>query len=521
MKWLSDVKQGKYIGIQQAGLLYGYAKDYPMYVELTVHELMEKLNSNNQKIRKNAYWMLSKISEQFQHHKYLVPTIPILAYGLKERNESIRNSSLKTLLNISNTLVPKILYLKNDLINLFYKSNKSDKSLILKILVNFLKSKKLKDFSISDDFILEIINDPDLLKDGIDLLMFLDTYKNILPVLIENLHCEKLSSVILEFINKLCKNRPFKIIMALKKTLVNQDPFIRQNSLLIFEHLKHNSKIYLLIPEILRLIQSKIKSINRISLFFLYDIHTQILKELIFYKDQLYKLRKLDDNIIKLVINAILIDIASIDYKIIEKFRDKIFKQIKKYINSDDLRLRVISLIAYSKIMIWTKSEENIMDSIKFVLKPILLTIREYPIKDYEHQLYYRIALLYYYLNDFKNAENYFKKSIEVENSLIYNYRSRIFLILTYFSQYLPKTALNLTNELIEVYKNTKNINKQIINEIKYWERIFDQIFHLKIDRAIEILDEYYANNLIKNNWEICLRNIIKENIIKIKGIIQ
>ena len=514
MKWLQEVKKGKYKGIQQAGLLYGYAKTYPQYIELTVYELMEKLNDNDVKIQRNAYWMISKISKQFNHHRYLVPVIPILGFGIKQKNEKIILYSLKTLLNLSQTIVKKVIYLNKDILDHFDAFEKENQIISLKVLANFAESQKIIP---TDDFFLKYFKDQRLLKELINLLIHKKSYKSIFPSLLNSLQYESLQSIIYNFIEKSCEEYPFKIILALKKSLVRMDPLIRQNSLLIFQKIRNNSKIYLLIPEILKLVGSKIHSINRISLYFLYDIHKQILKELFFYLDDLLKLRKKGDQITKNIINSILVDMSSQNIQIIKKIHKKIYTQLKSKLDSDDARFATIITLGYSKISLWTDIEENKEDFITLAINPCLNIIRKFPNNEYSYEIYERIGILFLYSKSLEKCKKYLEKALNIEDYFFKTLNSKLLLILINFIQHLPKTALELKVQLVEEYKKRNIKNKGIRLKIESWNSIFDDLFHLFIDNAIEKLKIYYSKNKINNKWENNFRLIIQEYLKEVK----
>jgi len=511
MKWLSDVKLCKYKGIQQAGILYGYTDQYPLYNELVVHELMEKLNDDNLKIRKNAYWMVTQISKQYDRHKYLIPLIPILNFGFKEKISDIRKNSLETLLNLSNTFPKKIFYMYPEMIEHFGNFDQDSQIITLKIFTNF---SKISPLTINDDFLSRYLREKGLSKYLLKLLIHKKSYYSIFPIIIDNLQYEELHSSIFAFIEESCKLYPLKIIRALKKTLSTFDPFIRQNSILIFQYVKSNPKIYLLIPEILKLTTSKIKSISRLSLYFLYDIHNPVLYNLLFYSDQLLKLRKSGDLINKIIISSILIDLSGLDFRIVNKIRKKLLKQLYSNLDNENIRVKTIATLGYSKILVYNENDKNsekkIINEAIQICKKIL---RNYNIVDYKFELYYWIARLFFYLRDLNNAKNFLIKASKINKSLIYSYKSKILLILINFIQHLPKTALKLQSEFNELLKGNRTIGKRTMLEIETWNSIFDALSHFKIEKAVNILTEYYNKNKIINNWEDNFRNIIIESL--------
>ncbi|MHA1270693.1 MAG: tetratricopeptide repeat protein [Candidatus Helarchaeota archaeon] len=506
MDWLSDVKQGKYQGIQQAGFLYSYGKQYPEYIELTIHELMEKLNDDDLKIRINAYWMISKISEDFKHNHYLIPIIPILAFGIRQKNEKIISYSLQTLYNLSNNMIKKIIYLNNDLLENFGSYSKKNQIFTLKLLQKFSEFQRIIP---NNEFFLKYLENKKLSNYLIEILIHKKSYKTILPILLNNLQYENLQSSIFSFIERACEVYPFKIILALKKTLSTFDPFIRQNSLLIIQYVKNNLKIHLLLPEILRLIKSKIQSISRIALFFLYDIHNQILKEFIFFKDILINLRKSGDSVVKTVINSILIDTASYDIDLIKNIKQKMIKQLISQTKSNNIRIKTIAILGLSRIYTWSENEDLIEQSIKKALNLCLGLIREYPISEYNYELNYKIGKLNFYLKNFNDAKSYFEKANKMSTDFYKVYQNKIFLILTNFILHLPKTSLELRKQLIDEFKKTK-LNRNMKYEIQTWNNIFEDLYHFKINNAIEKYEHFVLHTIYNNKYEINHCNTIK-----------
>ncbi|TFF89449.1 MAG: hypothetical protein EU549_00605 [Promethearchaeota archaeon] len=515
-KWLNDVKKGKYTGIQQAGLLYSYGFQYKEYVELTIHELMEKLNDNDEIIRRNAYWMISKISNRSNHRKFLIPVIPILKFGIMKENKRIREYSLQAVHNLAKTMPKKVTYLYNEILEGFDSFEKDNQILSLNIFIELSEYGKLIP---SNDFFIKYIGDKKLSPYLVKLLIYQDSYKSIFSLVLSNLQKHDLSKVIFAFIDEACNKRPLKILLALKKTLLKMDPMIRQNSLLILSQnpsIRNNPKIYLILPEILKLITSKIQAINRISLFLLYDIHKIIIKELFFYSENLLKLRKMGDNTIKIVIDSILIDMASIDIDIIQKYKKRIYKNVKKAKNSKDVRLATIATLGYSKIILWIDYDNKNIGSHEKAIDSCLTLIKKYPISDYRYYIYERIGFLNLYNGNFSEAKKFFKEAVNTKQNLLTTYRSTVFLILVNFILHLPKTALEIEAEFKKECEDF-TLFKSMKKEIQIWFDVFEDLYHFKIKNAKNKLKSYYGKIIIKNKWEFQNKFLILQHLNEIK----
>jgi hypothetical protein len=294
---------------------------------------------------------------------------------------------------------------------------------------------------------------------------------------------------------------------------------ISGNKRYIFEFFFKYLKIYLLLPEILQLIGSKIHTINRISIFFLYDIHDRVIKELFFYISDLYDLRKRGDKIIKNVINSILVEMAAIDITIIIKINKKVIKQLKSCINLQDIRLRTIAILGYIKIMIWENDFEKMRDSLNEAINICLTLVKEYPITEYKFEVFYRIGLYYFYLYNFQKSKKYFEKSLESGKDLTKTYQSSLFLVLINFIRHLPKTALEIREGLIAQFKESKIQNKEIISEFEIWNTIFEDIYHFKLEKAKSRYEAYYSKSIINNKFEKYLHSLIRDSFDLIKKI--
>ncbi|MBD3230999.1 MAG: hypothetical protein GF329_22660 [Candidatus Lokiarchaeota archaeon] len=517
IKWLSDVKKGKYKGIQQAGILYSYGEQYPEYIELTIHELMEKLNHDNDIIRKNAFWMISKISDQLIHHTYLTPIIPILKFGIKREKREIRRFSLETLNNLAQTMPKRLLFIYNEILDIFDEFEKDNQILALKVLIQLSEHGK----SIpNNEFFLKYIENKKLSRYIISLLIYKDSYKTIFSSILSNLQKNGLANLIFDFIDEASNKRPLKIILALKKTLLKMDPLIRQNSLIILSqnpNIKNNPKIYLILPELLKLIRSKIRAINRISLFLLYDIHKIIIEELFFYSDELLRIRKTGDKAIKIVIKSILIDMACLDIRIIKKYKKKIYKTMKRAKNSDDIRFSTIATLAYSKIILWIPIDKTNKEIYQLALNSCLDLTRKYPIHDYKYEMFERISILNYYIENFSKAKEFLQKAINSEENIMRSYKSWILLILLNFIVRLPKTARETQSNFKREYEDIK-LPKRIKKEISIWNEIFEDLYHIKIENAKSKLKSYYRKVIIKNKWEHAHIDLFLKDIDNMKS---